>query len=430
MKKLLPIFTLLLSLSVTAQTDLIISEYVEGWSTNRALEIYNPTSEDINLSGYQVARYSNGSSTAGEKYTITLPNYLLKPYMVFVAVVDKRDPNGENYEAPVWKQLQERADAFLCPVYDINKTFYWDGNDAVVLQKTNGTQVDLFARIGSPEPKKATIGGSNLTHKCWTDTPPHFEGVGLGITADHTMVRKPDFKNGITTNPMIWDPLAEWDTLPANTFSTLGWHEHDFAPANETPVFAKNEYKFALVSDSENETIVGTIVAVDKEKNDIKYYINYGNYIYIGEGDAAVRIEPFELNKTTGVLTLVDKTGLAPEVVDTFNIKVVATNGFSQTGEILVQVLIDGEVGVINKVVENKISIFPNPTKTNGFSVKTNKTIKQVIITNIIGQEVFTLNQVYSKNLSVNIPEALKGIYLIQVKLEDQSTSTTKVIFK
>ena len=33
-------------------TDLFFSEYVEGWSNNKALEIYNPTSNAINLDNY------------------------------------------------------------------------------------------------------------------------------------------------------------------------------------------------------------------------------------------------------------------------------------------------------------------------------------------------------------------------------------------
>ena len=64
------IFTLLLvaavGLAVNAQTDcsdLYFSEYIEGGSNNKAFEIYNPTSSDINLTGYGVALFSNGATT-------------------------------------------------------------------------------------------------------------------------------------------------------------------------------------------------------------------------------------------------------------------------------------------------------------------------------------------------------------------------------
>lgn len=47
--------------------DLIISEYVEGSSNNKAIEIYNGTGETVNLSDYSVELYLNGSKEAGKK---------------------------------------------------------------------------------------------------------------------------------------------------------------------------------------------------------------------------------------------------------------------------------------------------------------------------------------------------------------------------
>src|SRR5687767_7624936 len=44
-------------------TDLIISEYIEGSSNNKALEFYNGTGTTINLTGYQVRFYFNGATT-------------------------------------------------------------------------------------------------------------------------------------------------------------------------------------------------------------------------------------------------------------------------------------------------------------------------------------------------------------------------------
>src|SRR6186997_3256850 len=48
-----------------AQTqDLYFSEYIEGSSNNKALEIFNPTNGTISLSGYQVQMFFNGATTA------------------------------------------------------------------------------------------------------------------------------------------------------------------------------------------------------------------------------------------------------------------------------------------------------------------------------------------------------------------------------
>lgn len=66
MKKiLLSIFVLASAVAAKAQcNELFISEYVEGSGNDKALEIYNPTNNPINLTGYRVERFSNGASSS------------------------------------------------------------------------------------------------------------------------------------------------------------------------------------------------------------------------------------------------------------------------------------------------------------------------------------------------------------------------------
>ena len=223
MKKSLLFFTLFSGLSTFAQncSDLFISEYVEGWSNNKALEIYNPTSSTINLSNYFVARYSNGSTTASGANAIQL-NGTVAPYDVYVAVLDKRDPLGVDQEAPVWDSLQVRADGFYAPVYNTNNSFYWNGNDVVMLGKgtlssdptanvttaTGFAIVDIFGKIG----ENPGNGTDPLTG--WTCTFPYFQS-GDGATVDHSMIRKLTIQKGVKTQVSFFDPLLEWDTIPA-----------------------------------------------------------------------------------------------------------------------------------------------------------------------------------------------------------------------
>src|SRR5690554_5669351 len=156
MKKVLLSFGLLLSAAVSAQdcNELFISEYVEGWSNNKAIEIYNPTNQTIDLSDYIIVRYSNGSTFAGAESAVQLTG-TIAPNDVYVAVLDKRDP-GTGQDAPVWDSLQAKADGFYCPNYNVSKAMYFNGNDAVTLEKgslvdldNNDTQlIDLFGKIG------------------------------------------------------------------------------------------------------------------------------------------------------------------------------------------------------------------------------------------------------------------------------------------
>ena len=52
-------------------TELFISEYVEGSSHNKAVEIFNGTGASVDLSSYKLQYYFNGSSSAGRTIALT-----------------------------------------------------------------------------------------------------------------------------------------------------------------------------------------------------------------------------------------------------------------------------------------------------------------------------------------------------------------------
>ncbi len=213
-------------------SKIFISEYVEGWSNNKALEIYNPTNASVNLSEYFVARYSNGSATATVANSVQLSGTVAAKD-VFVAVLEKLDPNGQGQEAPIWDSLQARADGFFSPVYNTSNAFYWNGNDAILLAKGNLTGltattvinptnvpgfqiIDVFGKIGE---NPANSSGSTANNDGgWATGFPHNTGVGVLATVDHSMIRKPNVLKGVVANPSFFNPLGEWDTIPAVTY--------------------------------------------------------------------------------------------------------------------------------------------------------------------------------------------------------------------
>jgi hypothetical protein len=231
MKTLFTLFTVLSLGAVIGQTNcsqIFISEYVEGWSNNKALEIYNPTSAPVNLSQFFVARYSNGSSTATVGNAIQLSG-TIAPHSVYVAVLEKLDPNGVGQEAPVWDSLQSRADGFYCPDYAVSNCFYWNGNDAVMLAKgtlpstastlinaanVTGFQIiDLLGKIGE-NPANET-GSTSNNDGAWSSQFPYSTGLGNLVTKDHSMIRKSTIQKGVATQPSFFDPLLEYDSIPA-----------------------------------------------------------------------------------------------------------------------------------------------------------------------------------------------------------------------
>ena len=218
-KHLLSLFAMATTLMASAQcNEVIISEIVEGWSNNKAVEIYNPTATAKDMTGYGLVRFSNGSASYGE---ITYFDGLtIQPNDVLVVVLDKRDELGTGLEAPVWDELQAAADVFVSPNYDNGVwAMYFNGNDALAIVKNQGqTLVDMFGRIG----EGTGFGG-------WSAYATDTTGSPLYASTDHTLLRKSNVTSGVTTNPSSFDVFAQYDTLPVNTFDNLGFHTCDCA---------------------------------------------------------------------------------------------------------------------------------------------------------------------------------------------------------
>lgn len=244
MKRTLLFFSTIFASMTFAQdcSELFISEYVEGVSNNKALEIYNPTASAIDLSNYVVIRYSNGGTTAGSDKAVQLTG-TIAPYDVYVAVIDKQDTSQTQQNAAVWDSLIARADGFYSPDYAVSSAFYFNGNDAVVLaigtlvdvDAGTATVVDIFGKIGE-DPGDA-----------WTSDFP-YTGAGAEVTKDHSMIRKSTIMQG-ETNPIIsfFDPLDEYDSIPAiveiggleyGNWFTLGSHTCDCGVSSVNEVTA------------------------------------------------------------------------------------------------------------------------------------------------------------------------------------------------
>ena len=195
--------------------ELYISEYVQGYGNNRALEVYNPTNASVDMSQYQLVRYSNGGTTPYAA-DFAPSGQMLTAGDVWVVVSDKRDPAGTGYDTIVDPALIAIADTFICPVYNDNKMMYFNGNDAITLEKkSDGTYVDIFGMIGQ-DPGVA-----------WTaDTANGFTSAGGARwwSRRNTLIRKFDIQEGVIANPAFFNPAAEWDSLGNQTFTQLGFH--------------------------------------------------------------------------------------------------------------------------------------------------------------------------------------------------------------
>ncbi|TND09645.1 MAG: hypothetical protein FD123_1002 [Bacteroidetes bacterium] len=194
----------------SACSELFISEYVEGTGNDKGAEIYNPTANPINLSNYRVVRYSNGSTAGTDSLQLT---GTIGANDVWVIV------NGQTTTAPnspaCSPALQAMADQLGGAYPD---PLYWNGNDAFALIKISPYMlVDIFGKIGEDP-------GTS-----WTDVFPYTSGQGTWLTYNHTLQRKATVTAGVMSNPTAFNVVAEWDSLPNNTWTGLGSHTCDCA---------------------------------------------------------------------------------------------------------------------------------------------------------------------------------------------------------
>jgi len=211
-KVLLSSMVLAVGLTLQAQTgctDLFISEYVEGSSHNKALEIYNPTSAAINLSNYRLVRYSNGSAVGVDSFPLT---GTLASHDVWVISNGQATPDAQS--AYCDSALIALADQLgPAPYVAGTAVMFMNGDDALALIRISPyARLDIFGKIGE-DPGTA-----------WTDVFPYTDAQGAWITSNHTLQRKPTVTQGVTVNPTAFNVLAEWDSLPNNTWTGLGTH--------------------------------------------------------------------------------------------------------------------------------------------------------------------------------------------------------------
>jgi predicted extracellular nuclease len=164
-------------------SDLFFSEYVEGTSNNKAIEIYNPSANAVDLSIYKVKLYANGATTPtstqnltgsiAASSTLTLVHASLSPAAVI---------NGVKLVSAVTN---------------------FNGDDAITLEK-NGVVIDAIGQVGF-DPGAA-----------WTDSAV--------TTLNATIRRKANIDRGSIppAAPGVWSLATEWDVYAVDTFTGLG----------------------------------------------------------------------------------------------------------------------------------------------------------------------------------------------------------------
>ncbi|NES12492.1 MULTISPECIES: lamin tail domain-containing protein [Micromonospora] len=169
-----------------ASTDLFISEYVEGSSNNKAIELYNGTDAPVDLTagGYQLQFFFNGATTSTNV-----------PLTGTVAAGDVFVFAASSAAPAILAQADQTYGGSL-----------YNGDDAIVLRKGT-TVVDSIGQVGFD--------------------PGTEWGSGLTSTADNTLRRLPSVTAGDTDPADAFDPAVQWVGFATDTFDGLGSHTVD-----------------------------------------------------------------------------------------------------------------------------------------------------------------------------------------------------------
>lgn len=208
-----------LALSPALHAELLISEYVEGSSNNKAVELVNLGSQPVDLSQYKLQMFFNGNTTAATTINLT---GTLAPGAVYVIA------NSNSVAA-----LKDNAQL-------LNSSSWYNGDDALVLSKADQV-IDSFGQVGF-DPGSAWNSG----------------GVS---TVDKSLRRKASVTTGDITTTDVFDPSLQYDQFAQDDFSDIGKYKGSGSGTPEEPVYVHGQCGDAttLISAIQGETDVSPL---------------------------------------------------------------------------------------------------------------------------------------------------------------------------
>ena len=170
--------------------NLFFSEYAEGSSNNKYVEIYNPSSSSVNLSNYQIKGTNNGTAWGDNGERELALTGTLAANSVYIICTDAAD-----------QTILDKANLAL----PYESPVHYNGNDAIAIfgidSSGNFSVIMDVIGVQSSDPGPAGWNVAGVT----------------GATKEHTLVRKSSISKG----------NANWENSAGTSASDSEWEVKD-----------------------------------------------------------------------------------------------------------------------------------------------------------------------------------------------------------
>lgn len=359
-------------------SDLFFSEFVHSFTaSDRAIEIFNPTGQVIDLSEYSIKIYFGGSTSPGT--VIPLSGFLNYPG-TFVACTPSSDS--------VVKALAN----------SISTQFFFNGGSVIGLYHDT-TVIDMFGILGV--------------------NPGNFWPVGNGATSSSTIVRKQSIKQGETT----WaNSNGQWDVYTQGDYTHLGAHTINgcgfVIPPTVTMFTSDASFIEAIGALSISAKIFNPLATATTVDVVIGNNTTANNPVDFTYTPTQLTFPANSTSSQSISISINDDLSIEPDEIVELVLRNVSNGATLLDSVWTLTILNDDFTGIKNKAAASSVLLKPNPVK-DILSLTLDKAIEAYEISNLVGQVILKEGNLNSKDLKVNVEDLNSGIYFIRLRNEE-----------
>jgi hypothetical protein len=372
--------------AVPSCSQLFFSEYIEDTQANKVIEIYNPTSADVDFSAYAVNIYTNGATAPS--FTFAGSGTLAAGATYVIAAI------GNN----------NNLDPAIAAVADsIFAVATFNGNDAIELTYL-GDSIDVIGVIGEDPGQQG-----------WT--------FGNASTSNHDLVRQP-YVTAPSTN---WALVSgQWMVYNPTDFSHLAAHDFNGCEAAQP---AQLSFNITMQEVAENVGSALVTVAGFGLTTDVTVTINAtGTATANADYTSAFPVTlVFNANTTVQSFSIPITDDSANEPTENIIMELSSADAITYINQMsIINILDNDPIGVV-EIAKSKIVTFPVPANEQ-LNIKTDNTINAWTMYDLSGRIVASKSGLQNNSAAIEVSHIAPGNYLLEVITNADSVRLPVVI--